>query len=375
MKGTNIGDELNAAGPLVGLVRGRLPADRRATRRARGDRPQRPADEHVHPRRVHERRLPARSCPHSTNQGLCDAVHPVGVALGGTGQCGYKDDYIPHHEPFQFYASTANPHHLTIPTDAQRPGHARRPAGDRHDTQTLRERRRRSSTRPTTSTTRATSTSSWRRSAAHRAAAVGAAGGQLPQGARLRGRPRRPTRTRPTSRQFVTDEINALEQTPDWRSTAVIINYDDSDGWYDHVYSGVTNPSLSPADNLTNTTLARLATNVRPVRCRPADLGAARRRAGPLRLRATAADAGDLAVRAAQLRRPQPERPGLDHQLHRVQLAPARGSPARPTRCSRTPTRQRHPVRPGRHVRLRALHEPGRAARPVDGSGEVTPRS
>ena len=44
-------------------------------------------------------------------------------------------------------------------------------------------------------------------------------------------------------------------RTPDWHSTAVIINYDDSDGWYDHVYSGVTNPSLSPADNLTNTTL------------------------------------------------------------------------------------------------------------------------
>ena len=43
--------------------------------------------------------------------------------------------------------------------------------------------------------------------------------------------------------QFVTTEINALEQTPDWSSTAVIITYDDSDGWYDHVYSGVHNPS------------------------------------------------------------------------------------------------------------------------------------
>ncbi len=59
-----------------------------------------------------------KSVPHSSNQGLCNAVHPVGVALGGTGQWGYKDDYIPHHEPFQFYASTANPHHLTIPTDS-----------------------------------------------------------------------------------------------------------------------------------------------------------------------------------------------------------------------------------------------------------------
>ena len=30
--------------------------------------------------------------------------------------------------------------------------------------------------------------------------------------------------------------------------------WDDSDGWYDHALSGVTNPSLSPADDLTDTT-------------------------------------------------------------------------------------------------------------------------
>ena len=53
--------------------------------------------------------------------------------------------------------------------------------------------------------------------------------------------------------EFVTREINALERTPDWPHTAVILIWDDSDGWYDHAYSGVTNPSLSPADDLTNT--------------------------------------------------------------------------------------------------------------------------
>jgi phospholipase C len=52
---------------------------------------------------------------------------------------------------------------------------------------------------------------------------------------------------------FVVSTINELEASPDWASTVVIVNYDDSDGWYDHVYSGVTNASLSPADNLTNT--------------------------------------------------------------------------------------------------------------------------
>ena len=54
--------------------------------------------------------------------------------------------------------------------------------------------------------------------------------------------------------QFLTREINALERTPDWPHTAVILVWDDSDGWYDHAFSGVTNPSLSPADDLTNTT-------------------------------------------------------------------------------------------------------------------------
>ena len=48
----------------------------------------------------------------------------------------------------------------------------------------------------------------------------------------------RTTTTRPSS-------------TPDWPSTAVIIAYDDSDGFYDHAYSGVTNPSQTVADALT----------------------------------------------------------------------------------------------------------------------------
>jgi phospholipase C len=43
--------------------------------------------------------------------------------------------------------------------------------------------------------------------------------------------------------EFIVREINALEHTPDWSSTAVVISYDDSDGWYDHVFSGVHNPS------------------------------------------------------------------------------------------------------------------------------------
>ena len=44
-----------------------------------------------------------------------------------------------------------------------------------------------------------------------------------------------------------------MEKTPDWSSTAIVIAYDDSDGWYDHAFSGITNPSQSAADALTAT--------------------------------------------------------------------------------------------------------------------------
>jgi phospholipase C len=49
---------------------------------------------------------------------------------------------------------------------------------------------------------------------------------------------------------FLVNTINALETSPFWQSTAVIIAYDDSDGWYDHVMPPIVNGSSSPADAL-----------------------------------------------------------------------------------------------------------------------------
>jgi phospholipase C len=192
------------------------------------------------------------SVPNSSNQGICNAVHPVGATLGGTGQWGYKDDYIPHHEPFQFYASTANPHHLTIPTGANShdtlaglstigrdtqsyvgqapqfntPNHQYDTSDFNQLVAAIRRHELPASALPAVSFLKAPGYED------------GHAGYSDPA----------------DEQQFITREINALERTRDWKSTAVIVNYDDSDGWYDHVYSGVTNPSLSPADNLTNTT-------------------------------------------------------------------------------------------------------------------------
>ena len=34
---------------------------------------------------------------------------------------------------------------------------------------------------------------------------------------------------------FLVNTINAIQNSPFWKSTAIVIAYDDSDGWYDHV--------------------------------------------------------------------------------------------------------------------------------------------
>jgi phospholipase C len=50
---------------------------------------------------------------------------------------------------------------------------------------------------------------------------------------------------------FLVDTINRLERLPSWRSTAVVIMYDDSDGGYDHVIGPIVNDSQTSVDALT----------------------------------------------------------------------------------------------------------------------------
>ena len=38
--------------------------------------------------------------------------------------------------------------------------------------------------------------------------------------------------------------MNTIMQSPFWRSTAIVITYDDSDGWYDHQMSPIVNSSM-----------------------------------------------------------------------------------------------------------------------------------
>ncbi len=47
---------------------------------------------------------------------------------------------------------------------------------------------------------------------------------------------------------FLVDAINTIEQTPQWNHTVIILAYDDSDGWYDHV-NNVINGSNTTRDS------------------------------------------------------------------------------------------------------------------------------
>jgi phospholipase C len=255
MSGTNIGDELNAKGLSWGWFQGgfRPTTSYTAALTAVGKSGQ-PTSTFI-PDEFANAGF-SKSVPHASNQGICNAVTPVGAGLTspltpGTGQYGYKDDYIAHHEPFQFYASTANPHHLTIPANAQGQDTL---AGLReigHDTQSY------VNGAPQFNTpNHQYDTTDFNQLVA----AIGK--GELPPSAlpavsflKAPGyQDGHAGYSDPLDEQkFIVDTINALQKTPDWNSTAVIISYDDSDGWYDHAFSGVTNPSASVADALTGT--------------------------------------------------------------------------------------------------------------------------
>jgi len=49
---------------------------------------------------------------------------------------------------------------------------------------------------------------------------------------------------------FIVSVVTAVEQSKFWDSTAIIIAYDDSDGWYDHAYNAPVNGSATTSDVL-----------------------------------------------------------------------------------------------------------------------------
>jgi phospholipase C len=123
-------------------------------------------------------------------------------------------DYVPHHEPFQYYPSTRNPHHLRPSPDTPWQIGKSDQANHQYDISDF-------------------------------FAALQA--GNLPAVSYLKPpkyQNAHPGNSDPLLEQvFVVNVLNALQQSPMWRNTAVIINYDDSDGWYDHVSGPIINHS------------------------------------------------------------------------------------------------------------------------------------
>jgi phospholipase C len=132
-----------------------------------------------------------------------------------------KADYIPHHQPFQYYASTANPSH-TRPASIAEIGH-NGPANHQYDSHDFFD------------------------AVSH---------GNFPAVSFLKApgfQDGHPGYSDPLDEQtFIVNTINFLEHTGEWRETAVVILYDDSDGWYDHQIGPMINQSETSADALTS---------------------------------------------------------------------------------------------------------------------------
>jgi len=133
----------------------------------------------------------------------------------------FTKDYIPHHSFFNYWTSTSNSSH-TRPASLAEIGHGG-PANHQYDLQDF---------------------------------YTAAAAGNLPAVSFLKASAYQDGHagySDPLDEQtFLVNTINFLQLLPSWGSTAVVIMYDDSDGWYDHQMGPIVNTSTGPADALTS---------------------------------------------------------------------------------------------------------------------------
>ncbi len=190
LTGTNIGDLLNAVGVTWGWFQG-------------GFAPSTPAT--------------------PTSPAVCANQTP---RLDGT----LVTDYSAHHEPFEYYASTSNRHHMP-PTSVAMIGQTDQ-ANHQYDLSDFFNALN-AGNLPAVSFLKA------------KKAQDGHAGYSSPLDEQI----------------FLVNTINALEHSPFWNSTAIIIAYDDSDGWYDHQMSPIINQSATAADALSGPSACGTASN------------------------------------------------------------------------------------------------------------------
>jgi phospholipase C len=126
-----------------------------------------------------------------------------------------NSEYSPHHNPFQYYASTANPDHLA-PSSLKEIGYTDQ-ANHQYDLSYFSD------------------------------ALSGKGGAQLPSVSYLKApesEDGHPGYSDPLDEQkFLVNTINSIEESKYWASTAIVITYDDSDGWYDSVAPTIVNGS------------------------------------------------------------------------------------------------------------------------------------
>ena len=156
-----------------------------------------------------------------------------------------SEDYSPHHNPFEYYKSTANPHHLP-PKSTSEIGHNGQ-ANHEYDLSDFDKV---------------------------------VADGKLPAVSFLKAAEYQDGHagySDPIDEQnFLVKEINQLQKSPQWQDTAVVIAYDDSDGWYDHVYH-------APLNGSKNSTVGSNGKAVDSPACQagPAPIGGYSDRCGP----------------------------------------------------------------------------------------------
>ncbi|HWB33277.1 MAG TPA: alkaline phosphatase family protein [Acidobacteriaceae bacterium] len=176
---------------------------------------------------------PSRTQIRMTGQNIGDLLNEKNITwgsfMGGFDDCAHNStgitglttaDYIPHHAFFQYWASTANPNHVK-PTSVAMIGHQGDAANHEYDVTDF---------------------------------FAALAAGNLPAVSFIKAPAIEDAHagySDPIDEQyFLVKTINALEESGDWKDTAVVISWDDSDGWYDHAMGPIVNQSHIAEDQL-----------------------------------------------------------------------------------------------------------------------------
>ena len=64
--------------------------------------------------------------------------------------------------------------------------------------------------------------------------------------------------------EFLVRVLNDLQRRPEWKSTAIFLTWDDSDGWYDHLMGPIVNSSVGPIDALNGDGICGDGTSILP---------------------------------------------------------------------------------------------------------------